>query len=324
MGEISDLVEAVAGLPPSRGFARAVLERSGGNPFYVHEVLKTAWADQALTANAGEIASTMDLEQGILESIARHLETLSERARTLLTLAAVLGKRFQMVQLRVASRLEATELIDLLAEATRAELLFEDGGWFGFNHVLVRDVLYKRLTSGERSEHHRVVAERLAEHYGAAAKVHASELAEHFTRALPRGDAERAVEMAMCAASQKAEFGRPREAAKHWLQAAHACSLLAREDPRRAPIQIGLARAYMAAGQLAEARECFADAAIVSRAFSLAEGLAESALGYVSLTSADSPQGQILLEQAFAGLANVPGSRDLRARVEAALSGRDR
>jgi predicted ATPase/DNA-binding winged helix-turn-helix (wHTH) protein len=326
LDDVARLIDMSTGVPPSQAFVRAVFERSGGNPLYVKEVLKTEWADRAITAEASDVASTMDLEQGIIESVFRHLDGLSPHARDLLTLAAVLGKEFPMGHLGLVSGLHRDELMDRVDEACRANLLYQSDGHCIFNHVLVRDVLYKRLASAERSARHLMVAEKLQSHYDDVSDTHAAQLAEHFTRALPAGDAERAIEMAMRAARHATAFGRPREAAKHWKQAARVYPLLAREDRRRVEIQMSLARAWLAAGRLPEARECFVDGAILARTFSQPEDLAEAALSYAALSGNEKSLRQALLEQARAALAESAEARlrDLRARVETALAERAR
>src|SRR5262249_24458100 len=121
--EIGVLVEIVSGTAPGDRLTRALLERSGGNPLYLHELLRTDWAGQALRTKAQELASTMDLEQGLMESIARHLEVLSEGARALLGLAAVLGREFDVAKLGIVSELSPDDLVTRLDEARRAGLL---------------------------------------------------------------------------------------------------------------------------------------------------------------------------------------------------------
>jgi len=323
--EVVRLVEISSGVAPSPVFARAVLERSGGNPLYIQQLLQTEWAERAITTTVTELASTMDLQQGLIEAISRHLDAMSEAGRELLTLAAVLGKEFETVQLGVVSRLAPEALMDRLDEAVNAHLLLPSSdGRHSFNHVLVRDVLYKRLSSAERAARHRLVGDLLLAHFGDAVEGHAAELAEHFSRALPGegGDPERAIDMAIRAATQQAELGRPRDAAKHWQQAARAYALLPREDGRRVSVQLGLARARLAAGLEVEARDSFMDAAILARTFAQPEQLAEAALGYAALAGDAVMQRRALLEQAREALAEASDEAGiaLRSRVGTALA----
>ena len=56
LDEIPRFVEVTTGSTPSAPFARALYDRSGGNPLYLHQLVKTDWAERALTETAHELA----------------------------------------------------------------------------------------------------------------------------------------------------------------------------------------------------------------------------------------------------------------------------
>jgi predicted ATPase/DNA-binding winged helix-turn-helix (wHTH) protein len=323
LDEIPRFVETTTGSTPSAPFARALYDRSGGNPLYLHQLVKTDWAERALTETAHELASSMDLQQGLIESICRHLDALSEGARELLTTAALLGREFELAKLGIVCGLARDDLLNRLDEAARARVLVKakDGG-FRFAHVLVRDVLCKKLPSAERAARHGVIGEKLAAHYGESSAMHAGELADQFARALPGGDAVRAVELSMRAAEQETALGEHRAAARLWEQAARALEHLHDDEGRRLRVQLGLAKARARAGQEIEARGSFLDAAILARTFARFDALAEAALGFASLPKADESQRRALLEEARVALAAAKddGAAPLKAKIDAALS----
>jgi DNA-binding winged helix-turn-helix (wHTH) protein len=319
--EVVRLVEVHTGTTPSMALANALFERSGGNPLYVEQLLKTEWAARALETAAQELATTLDLQRGIIESIGRHLDSMSEAGRELLTLAAVLGKQFQLAELAVVSGLSAQTLFDRVDEAVRTSVLVPaHDGRHRFSHVLVRDVLYKRLSSADRAALHHTVGQRLLTHYREAIDTHAAELADHFLRALPGGDPERAIDLGMRAAELQTRLARHLDAAKLLRRTARALALLPGEDPRRVSVQLGLAVALADAGQMGAARDAFLDAAVVAETFRRPQELAEAALGYASV-SGDGAQGRVLLERSAAALTGTGGEKtsELRGRVEAAL-----
>lgn len=321
--ELARLIEAHTGTAPTASFAEALLERSGGNPLYVEQLLKTEWAEGALRAAAQELASTLDLERGLIEMVGRHLEGMSPPARDLLSLAAVLGKEFQLAELALASALPSETLLDHLDEAVRASVLVPAGdGRHRFSHVLVRDALYKRLASAERVALHRRVGETLLAHHGDAVDAYAAPIANHFLRALPGADLEVAIELGMRAAGRQARLGRHKEAAKLWARTATALSLLSGDDVRRVMVQLGLASALAAVGRKNEAREAFLDAAVLAETFRRPLELAEAALGYTSL-GAGGAQRRALLEQSLTLLAGHEGhaARRLESLVRSALDG---
>lgn len=319
--ESARLVEVVTGATPSDALVKSLFERSGGNPLYLHQLLKTDWAERALNDAAEELVSSMDLQQGLIESIGGHLDSLSPGARELLATAAVLGREFELGKLALASSSTQQHLLDRLDEAVHARVLVKSKNDYRFAHVLVRDVLYKRLSGVERAERHRAVATRLIEHYGDAAVAHAGELAEHLLRALPAGDATLAVDLAVRAAQQASDLGRHRDAVRRWQQAAQALTF-AREQGRRVDVQLGMARSMVLAGLKDAAREAFFDGAILARTFGRAEALAEAALGFAGLDVNASPERRPLLQDARARLtaAGLAGLEGLVARLDAALA----
>jgi len=116
---------------------RTLLERTGGNPLYLQQLLRTEWAERALTERAHEMASSMDLQQGLIESICRHVDSLSEQARELLTVAAVLGREFELSKLMMVCDLPQKDVLDRLDEAAQARVLVKGkDGAYRFAHAL--------------------------------------------------------------------------------------------------------------------------------------------------------------------------------------------
>jgi DNA-binding winged helix-turn-helix (wHTH) protein len=323
--EVTRLVESRTGVRPSTTLAAALRERSGGNPLYVEQLLRTAWAESALQATAQELASTIDLQHGIIETIGRHLDAMSDAGREFLTVAAVLGKEFRLAELAVVTGLAPDALLDRIDEAVRASILFQDkDGKYGFLHVLVRDVLTKRMSAAARAALHRSVGEKLLAHYGEAVDPHVVDLADHFLRALPGGDPERAVDLGTRAAERQSGLGRHKEAAKLWQRTAAAYALLPKADARRVGVQLALARALLASGQRAEACGAFLDAAVLAQTFAQPEAMAEAALEYAALAGEGQTSRRALLELSLSALGGAGpdggDARGLRTRVEAALS----
>jgi DNA-binding winged helix-turn-helix (wHTH) protein/DNA-binding NarL/FixJ family response regulator len=319
-GEIQRFVELATGSTPSRAFADALLARAGGNPRFLHQLLQTDWAEKSLTHTALELATSMDLNKEVVDSIARHVRALSERTRDLLTESAVLGRQFDLGKLAIVSAAPQGELLDRLEEAVNARVLRRStNGVYFFAHALVRDVLYKTLTAAERAERHRRVAEKLLAHYQEAADAHAAELAYHFSRALPGGDPARAFAFAMRAAEQQTLLGAHEQAIKHWSEAIRALGFARGETTRRLAAQLGLAHAHAQMGRVDEARSEFLDAAILARSLGSAEDLAEAALGFASSSDAQpSKQTVDLLAEAAGTLTGRVGDRAASLREQVA------
>jgi DNA-binding winged helix-turn-helix (wHTH) protein len=194
--DVARVVESQTGRAVTPRFAAALHEKSGGNPLYLKQLLGTEWAAKALDASHAVAAST-DLQHGLLESIARHLDTLSQECRTVLAAAAVLGSDVDVASLSAISSVEPAELLDRLDEAARARALKKTApGRYRFSHAVMRDVLYKAMPAAERASRHLAVADSLIAHYGGEVDAHAAQIAEHLLAALPAGNAARAVDLA--------------------------------------------------------------------------------------------------------------------------------
>jgi predicted ATPase/DNA-binding winged helix-turn-helix (wHTH) protein len=322
--ETAKFVEVATGGSPSPELTGTLLERSGGNPLYLQQLLRTEWAERALTERAHALASSMDLQQGLIESICRHVDSLSAATRELLTVAAVLGREFELAKLLIVTNAPQKDVFDRLDEAARARVLVKGkDGSHRFAHALVRDVLYKKLSSAERVARHRTIAERLAAHYGDDADAHAAELARHFVRALPASDPARAIDFSVRAARQDAAIGSHKTAARHWQEALTAFGHVKGDDARRVGVILELARALSQAGQTTEARNAFLDAVTLARTFSLSGALAEAALGFAAIAKDVPTQREAVLREALSGLAaSQDKSRgELEAAVQAAIAG---
>ncbi len=318
--DIPRFVEVTSGATPSDSLARALYDRTGGNPLYLRQVLQTEWAERALTETAHQLASSMDLQQGLIESIQRHVQGISKEGRELLTLAAVLGRDFTFTELSAVSGLDAATLLDRLDEGARARILVKSkDGAYSFTHALVHDVLYKSLGSADRAARHALIADRLLAHYGASIDAHVSSLALHFIRALPGGAPERAFDVSVRAAKQASARGEHAAAARYWNAASQALAHLAADDARHVDARLGAAREYASAGEAESARAAFIDTVTLARTFGKSEALVEAALGFGALSDRGLPMRRALLVEAGAALGSATDRAETRARIDRML-----
>jgi predicted ATPase/DNA-binding winged helix-turn-helix (wHTH) protein len=320
--DVPRFVDVTTGTAPSESLARSLYERTGGNPLYLRQVLQTEWAQRALTEAAHQLASSMDLQQGLVESIQRHLQGVSGEGRELLTVAAVLGREFTFTELLAVSGVEQAPLLDRLDEGVRARILIRSkSGAYSFTHALVQDVLYKSLSSADRAAMHAVVGQRLLTHYGASLDAHVEVLALHYSRALPGGDPERAFELSARAAKQASAASAHDVAARHWGSASEALAHLAPDDARHVEARLGAAAAHALAGESDRARAAFVDAATLARTFGNAAAIAEAALGFARVADRGSATRRQLLAEARTAVAGAPGdaAAEAVARIDALL-----
>jgi DNA-binding SARP family transcriptional activator/tetratricopeptide (TPR) repeat protein len=289
--------------------ARRLRARSGGNPFFLGELLRAA---QAGGADAPPI--------GVREMIAGRLARLDEATLRALEAAAVLGVEFDVMTLARVEDRPVAELLEALDGATEAGLVAasDHRGRHAFTHSLVAEAIAFALPASRRARLHLRIADVLEELH-AAGETGAGEVVRHLRAAGPLADGERLASWELAAAREAAAAMAHSEAAAHY-QAA----LAVRPGPAgadRGTVLAALGDAHDRAGRRAPARAAFAEAAALARDAGDPELLARAALGHggmaVVIAAAD-PANVRLLEEALA--AEPAGDPATRARLLARLS----
>ncbi len=205
--EVVDFIAAAAGHDldePTRRLADAVYAETEGNPFFVGEVLRHL-VETGGVRREGERWSVTDpdavtVPEGVRDVVGRRLDRLSSTANDLLSIAAVLGRDFDIEVLTALVDASDAAALDALDQAVRARLIEETGiDRFRFAHALVRTTLYEELSATRRRRLHRGVAdalEKLRPHDVRA-------LAHHCIEAGPDGtDFSRALRYSLAAAEE--------------------------------------------------------------------------------------------------------------------------
>ncbi|MFY1668854.1 BTAD domain-containing putative transcriptional regulator [Plantactinospora sp. WMMB334] len=151
--DVATLVAAVCGGPVDRDTVARLVDRTGGNPFYVGESAR-------LLASEGALVATSDVPQGVRDVLRRRLARLPRPAVAVLRLAAVVGREADVDVLVTAAETDEDGVLDGLEAGLIAGLLTEPApGRVRFAHALVRDTLYTDLTKLRRSRMHTRVAD---------------------------------------------------------------------------------------------------------------------------------------------------------------------
>ena len=159
------------------GLAEQVWAISEGNPFAVVETLRAAGK------RAGIGPSTkLAVPQRVREVIVRHLESLSERGREVVTVAAVIGREFEFPLLRSAAGLAEDDAAEVLEELVRRRIVHSVGERFDFTHDRIREVAYGRLLRERQRALHARVAHSLEMLYADRLAEQVERLAHHAAR----------------------------------------------------------------------------------------------------------------------------------------------
>jgi len=126
-------------------------ERTGGNPFFLEEVLR----DERERDGAAEGPPA-----GVRDVVERRLARLTDTARDVLALAATVGLRFDLRGLAAAGDWRSGELLDALDEAVAAGLVVRGAGdRFAFGHALVAEAIVAALPASRRARLHLQLAD---------------------------------------------------------------------------------------------------------------------------------------------------------------------
>ncbi|MFC4943823.1 helix-turn-helix transcriptional regulator [Pseudonocardia sp. GCM10023141] len=296
------------GRRPSAEVVATVVRRSRGNPFFVGELGR-------VLANPG--ATGDQVPGAVRDAVRRRLDRLPPASRTVLDVAAVIGREFDLEMLAGAAGVSAETLLDELEPALADGLLDRPRGSTAlrFGHDLVRETLLVELAPAQRTRvHHRIVA--LLEPMATDPDV-APELAHHALAALPLGSPAAAVGWARTAAEQAMAQLAHEEAARLYTLAVDAGRSVL-PAAARAELLIAAAHAYAAANAVATTTELCTEAADLARHIGDPQLLGRAALvmpGVSDLTwLAVSRQW---CEEALRDLA--PADSPLRARLLAQL-----
>ncbi|NUW43090.1 AfsR/SARP family transcriptional regulator [Nonomuraea rhodomycinica] len=231
----------LAELTPAGTDVSALRDRTNGNPFFVTELMR-----YLETGSPGR--GTLPL--GVRDVVLGRVNRLPEPSATLLRVAAVAGREFDVAVVAEAAGLDLDTALDLLEPAMTAHLVAEGRpGRFLFVHALVQEALVAVVPVLRRARLHAAVAAAIESRTGGPASDRLAAAAHHWFEAVPAGHTARAWRAAWRAA-EEAKRLRAYDAAVELLERAER---LAGDDPglgeaERMDLLFALAEARFGAG----------------------------------------------------------------------------
>jgi class 3 adenylate cyclase len=318
------LLDALAGGGLHPAIRASILERAGGNPFFIEELVRLM-RDRGAASAADALAAATAVPATVQALVSARLDALPPGARRVLQMAAVVGDEFWVAALeRLAPGRDRAAIERDLEALVRAELIepverpsVPGQRAFRFRQALVREVASAAVPKRVRAHQHaavgawleevacacgmeRAFADLVAHHYERAARLAADvgiELPE--ARAKAREYLERAGRQALAldAAAAAADFfGRALE--------------YARDDADRIQLQLHLGEALVGCWRPAEAERHLRAALEGARRLGdrRAEAKALRLLGDLLRIRGEVEEGRRLLERALE-LARALGDR---------------
>ncbi len=184
------LLHSLLGTDPSLdGVAEHIAARTGGNPFFIEEVVRTLVESGRLDGTRGAYRLVGRLDEIVIPPtvqavLAARIDRLAERDKAVLHTAAVIGKEFPEAVLRRVAGLPDAELTNALRALTAAEFVHERAAYpsveYGFTHPLTQEVAYRSQLGEHRARVHAAVARAIIELYPDKLDERAALLSHHF------------------------------------------------------------------------------------------------------------------------------------------------
>lgn len=207
--DVAALVADRVGRTPEEGFIRAVHAETGGNPFFLHELITHLTDLQLVGVRDVDWPTPAQIEasgapHGVRQVVVRRLGQLTSFGREVLVIASIVGEEFQALDVASAAGGPPDKAVAALEEAAASGLISETGrqaGTYRFAHALVRHTLYQGASSLRRAQLHWQVAQAIRNSKAASA-TRVRELAYHYREGLQVGDPAEAVPWLQAAGDQ--------------------------------------------------------------------------------------------------------------------------
>jgi class 3 adenylate cyclase len=234
-------------------------ERTAGNPFYLHEVVRSLIDEGAVEIRNGSLFATSKIDSVVIPStvqevIMARIDRLPLATKNALQIVAIIGRS---AYTRIIAAVIGEEGIGASLEAlTTSDLLIRrerfDESLYEFTHPLVQEVAYGAVTRQKRAEFHRLVAQAIESEFTESHPSYFGMLAYHFSLG---DDAENAERYLLRAGEQAAALAASAEALQMLQEASKLYFELHGEaaDPaKQAQLERRIGLAFLGSGRMVE------------------------------------------------------------------------
>ncbi len=277
------------GLALETGVERKILEKTGGNPFFIEEIIRELVERGDLVKSGDRYVSDRPIDQVEIPNtvqgvLAARMDRLSEDLKRTMQVASVIGRDFafrllkSIMELGGELRIHLTNLVGL-------EILYEKALYpeleYIFKHALTQEVAYESLLKQRRREIHGRIARAIEELYADRLEEHYEVLAHHYEQS---GNAPKAVDY-LILAGEKSNASNAVQAADQFFQKARELMESSNVELNpKAMVQLyrGQARASLAIGDIDTAADGYRGLIEISRTHGM---ISQERKGLMGLTS---------------------------------------
>ena len=253
---ITELLRDLLGTDPSlAGLGDRIRKRTGGNAFFIEEVVQ-ALAEAGILAGVrgayrlARPSAELTLPATVQAVLAARIDRLEERDKHVLQTAAVIGKEFTEAVLKRVVDLPEAELSSALTKLTTSEFIYEQTLYpeleYTFKHALTQEVAYGSLLVERRQAVHERVAEAIEALFGGGLPERYAELARHYGHSRNK---EKAIAYSQLAGQRAVQHSANAEAIRHLTTALELLKSLPEtleRTRRELELQIALGASLMA------------------------------------------------------------------------------
>ncbi|CAG2153228.1 hypothetical protein LMG31506_04776 [Cupriavidus yeoncheonensis] len=201
----------LGGDPGLARLKQLVLEKTGGNPFFMEEVVQTLVEEKALLGEPGDyhiekFPAALRIPTTVQGVLAARMDRLPLEEKELLQTLAVIGKEFPLSLVRQVCGQSEDRLHLLLAGLRSGGFVYERPAYpeveYAFKHGLTQEVAGNSMLSERRSALHERTGRAIEVLFQHQLKEHCSELAHHYSLS---GNVAKAVEYLHYAGRQSLE-----------------------------------------------------------------------------------------------------------------------
>jgi tetratricopeptide (TPR) repeat protein len=184
--EIKECVKAICGEDPSDELLHFISEESGGNPFYIEQIMRELVDQNYLNLVEDKWCFKKPVSELVPKSVAdiamMKYQRLSEEGKKVLEMASLLGK-FDPDLIQRMTDYNTGHIIGLIGDIENLGLVKEVGANMEFQDALSRNAIYEHCVTGiKRRSLHQEVARVLEERFKDNENEVLEELAFHYYR----------------------------------------------------------------------------------------------------------------------------------------------
>ena len=166
-----------------------IVERTGGNPFFIEEIVKALFDEGTLIGNGmvklARPLSQLRLPPTVQGMLAARIDRLATEQKDLLQTLAVIGRESSLGLLRKVASHADTQLERMLADLQASEFVYEQPATgdieYVFKHALTQEVAYNSLLIERRKLLHERIGDAIESIYASSLDDHLAELAHHYS-----------------------------------------------------------------------------------------------------------------------------------------------